>query len=48
MDDLNCLSQGSLDQQCRVTEMVLQGIKDIFPSLTSELKDSVILKKAKK
>ena len=48
MDDLNCLAQGSPDQQHRVTKMVLQGIKDIFPSLPSELKDSVILKKAKK
>ena len=38
MDDLNCLAQGSPDQQRRVTEMVLQGIKDIFPSLPSELK----------
>ena len=48
MDDLNCLAQGSPDQQHRVTKMVLQGIKDIFPSLPSELKDSVRLNKAKK
>ena len=46
MDDLNCLSQGSTDQQSQVTEMVLQGIKNIFPSLPLELKDYVILKKA--
>ena len=45
MDDLNCLAQGSPDQQRRVTQMFLQGIKDIFPSLPSELKDSVSLKK---
>ena len=48
MDDLNCLAQGSPYQQCRVTEMFLQGIKDIFPSLPFELKDSVSLKKAQK
>ena len=46
MDDLNCLAQGSPYQQRQVTEMVLQGIKDIFPSLPSDLKDSVSLKKA--
>ena len=48
MDDLNCLSQGSPDQQLRVTVMVLQGIKDIFLSTPFELKDYVILKKAQK
>ena len=48
MDDLNCLAQGSPDQQRQATEMVLQGIKDIFLSLPSELKDSVSPKKAQK
>ena len=48
MDDLNYLTQGIPDQQRRVTEMVLQGIKDIFPSLPFELKDSVSLKKSQK
>ena len=48
MYNLNCLAQGSPDQHRRVTEMVLQGIKDIFPSLSFELKDSVSLKKAQK
>ena len=48
MEDLNCIKQGSPDQQRRVTEMVLQGIKDIFPSLPLELKDSVSLKKSRK
>ena len=33
MEDLNCLAQCSPDQQRRVTEMFLQGIKDIFPYL---------------
>ena len=46
MNDLKCLAQGSPDQQRQVTEMVLQGIKDIFPYLPSKLKDSVSLKKA--
>ena len=45
MDDLNFLTQGSPDQQRRVTDMVLQGIKDIFPSVPSEMKDSISLKK---
>ena len=48
MDDLNCLVQGSPDQQHRATKMVLKGIMDIFPSLPFELKDSVSLDKAKK
>ena len=48
MDDLNCISKVSPDQQRRVTEMVLQGIKDIFPSLPSKLKYSVSLKKDQK
>ena len=47
MDDLNGLAQGSPDQQRRVTDMVLQGIKDIFPSLPLNLKDSVSLNKAR-
>ena len=45
MNDLNCLAQGSPEQQHRVTKMVLHGIKDIFPSLPSEIKDYVSLKK---
>ena len=48
MDDLSCLAQGSLDQKYRFTEIVLQGLKDIFPSLYFDLKDSVILKKVPK
>ena len=45
MYDLNCLVQGSHAQQRQVTEMVLQGIKDIFPSLPSKIKDSISIKK---
>ena len=33
IDDLNFLVQGSPAQKRRVTEMVLQGINYIFPSL---------------
>ena len=44
MNDLNCLAQGIPDQQRRVTDMVLQGIKDIFPSLPANIKDSISLK----
>ena len=47
MSDLNCLAQGSPAQQRRVTEMVLQGIKDICPSLLTKIKDSISLKKAR-
>ena len=46
VDDLNRLLQVSPVQQRRVTEMVLQGIKDIFSSLPDKLKDSVSIKKA--
>ena len=46
MDELNCLAQGSPDQQGQVTDVVLQGINNIFPSLPLELKDSVRLKKS--
>ena len=46
MDDLNFLSQGSPAQQRRVAEMVLQGIKDIVPSLPNKIKDSIIFNRA--
>ena len=46
MENLNCLAQVKPDQQQRVTEMFLQGIKDIFTSFPSEMKDSVISKKS--
>ena len=44
MEDLNCLAQGIPYQQRRVTEMALQGIKDIFLSLPLELKESLGLR----
>jgi hypothetical protein len=46
MDDLNCVAQGNPDQQTRVTELVLRSIKETYPSIPGELKDSVSLKKA--
>ena len=46
MDDLNCLAQGSPAQKQQVTDMFLQGIKDILPSLPADIKDSISLKKA--
>ena len=45
IDDLSCLAQGVNAQQRQVTEMVLQGIKYIFPSLHANIKDSVSLNK---
>ena len=45
MDNLNFLVQGSHIQQRRGTEIILQGITDILPSLSSEIKDSISLKK---
>ena len=45
MDDMNCLVQGSPAQQQRVAEMVMHGIKDIFPSVPAEIKYSIRLKK---
>jgi hypothetical protein len=41
-----CLAQGDLSQQTRITELALREIKRIFPSLPSEIKDFVSLKKA--
>ena len=46
MADINCLAQDSPAQQQQVTEMVLKGIKDVFPSLPADIKNSIILKKA--
>ena len=47
MDDMNCLAQGSPAQQKQVIEMFLQGIKDIFPSLPANIKESISLDKAR-
>ena len=46
VDGLNCLAQVSPAQQRRVTEIVLQGINDIFPYIPDKLKDSVSINKA--
>jgi hypothetical protein len=46
MDNLNCVAQGNPDQQHRVTELVLRAIKETYPSIPGEQKDSVSLKKA--
>ena len=46
MDDFMGTTQGDPDQQERVTEIFLQAIKEIFPSVPEETKDSISLKKA--
>ena len=46
MDELLSASQGDMKQQQRVSELTLRALKEISPSLSAEVKDSVILKKA--
>ena len=46
MDDLLSATQGDRTQQQRVYELTLRALKEIFPSLPAETKDSVSLKKA--
>ena len=46
VDDINCVAQGDALQQQRVTELVLQALKDVYPTVIGETKDSVSLKKA--
>ena len=48
MDDFMGMMQGDVEQQERVTELLLQAIKEIFPTVSAEFKDSVSLKKAMK
>ena len=48
MDDLNCASQGNVDQQQRASELTLQALNENFPSIPSEVKDSVSLKKRRR
>ena len=48
MDDLICLAQGSPEQQQRVTEHAIRSIKEVFPSLPNETKNSVSVVKALK
>ena len=45
MDDLLSATQGDRTQQQRVSELTLRALKEIFPSLPAETKDSVSLKK---
>ena len=44
---MNCLAQVSPAQQRQVMDMVLQGIKDFFPSPPAENKDSISFNKAR-
>ena len=46
MDDFMGMTQGGSAQQERVTELLLRAIKEIFPSVPDEFKDSISLKKA--
>ena len=46
VDDINCVAQGDALQQQRVTELILRALKDIYPAVPGETKDSVSLKKA--
>ena len=46
MEDLLCASQENPTQQQRVSEITIRALKEIFPSLLSEVKDSASLKKA--
>ena len=46
MDDLMSATQGYRTQQQRVSELTLRALKEIFPSLPMEAKDSVSIKKA--
>ena len=45
-DDLLSATQGDRMQQQRVSELKLRALKENFPSLPAEAKDSVSLKKA--
>ena len=46
MYNINCISQGDDNKQHRVIELEIKELKEIYPSLPSELKYSVSLKKA--
>ena len=45
MDDLNCATQGDMEQWQWSSKLTLQYLKEIFPSIPSEFKDSVSLEK---
>ena len=46
MNDLHRATQGDVGKQQRTSELTIQALKEIFPSLPSEVKYSVSLKKA--
>ena len=46
MDDLLSATQGDKTQQQHVSELTLRALKEIFPSLPAEAKESVSIKKA--
>ena len=46
MDELTCATQGNVGQQQHTSDITLRALKEIFPSLPAEVKDSVSLKKA--
>ena len=46
MDDLLSATQGYRTQQQRVSELTIRVLKEIFPSLPAEAKDSVRIKKS--
>ena len=45
MDDLMYATQGNMKQQQRVSELTMRSLKETPPSLPTEVKDSVSLKK---
>ena len=47
VDDIKCVTQGDALQQQRVTELVLQALKDVYHAVSGETKDSISLKKAR-
>ena len=46
MNDLNFVTQGDVGQQQRTSKLTLRALKEISPSLPSEVKDFVILEKS--
>ena len=46
MDYLNCATQGDVGQNQWASELTIRALKEIFPYLPTEVKDSVSLKKS--
>ena len=46
VEDINCLVEDDDVQQQHVSELVLRALKDVYPTISGETKDSVSLKKA--